>query len=281
MSGTLPKLRQPQPAGIPRRYPPPPQRQLYPSYSRAPAPRAAAAPPQVRPNFAVDLHSDCRDLTPAFIEGVINRCRAKPESFQVSPTNRIAASLYYAQWYDALEAIVWLWESRLDRVHRFLPQLDAKVSVPSDSVELEDRLKELFAGRIRSLIDGGEEVKKCEEKRVNLTKEYERVRKMMTKPQRNWEDLAAVAKRCEAELGLVERRVREFRCGMKCLLAHVEGKELKEYSEKGMKLFKFGEKKDWSKMQRLMMRECRRLEEGLPIYAHRQQILEQINHQQV
>ncbi|KAL6225136.1 hypothetical protein ACLB2K_003988 [Fragaria x ananassa] len=276
-----PPYRKPQPAGIPRRYPQ--QRQFYPGYSRAPPPRAAPQRPSLpneRPNFVVDLLSDRRDLSESFVEAVIKQCRARPESVRVSPTNLVAASLHYSQWCDALEAIVWLWESRLDGVHSFMPNLHAKVSVPSDSVELEDRLKSLFAVRIRLLIEG-DEVKKCEEKRQNLARDYERVHKLAKRPQRYWEDLAGKEKRCKVELELVESRIREFRSGMNCLLAHVEGKELGDYGEEGIKLFKFGEIREWSKIQSFMMRECRRLEEGLPIYAHRQQILEQINNQQV
>ncbi|KAM5577142.1 ATP-dependent RNA helicase DEAH12, chloroplastic-like [Rosa sericea] len=258
------------------RQPQPQQRRFYPQPGSHPRP----LPPIQRPNFIVYLLSDKRDLRRSDIEAVINQCRAKPENFQVSPTNLTVASMFYAQWYDALEAIVWLWESRLDRVHNFMPKLDANIYVPSDRVELEDRLRALFAGRIKQLIDG-DKVKKCEAKRQNLSREYERAHKLAKRPQRYWEGLPEKEKKCRVELELVESRIREFRSAMNCLLAHVEGKELEEYGEEGLKLFKFGEIRDWNRIQRLMVRECRRLDEGLPIYAHRQQILEQINNQQV
>lgn len=166
----------------------------------------------------------------------------------------------------------------------------SQVSVPSDRVELEDRLKALFSDRIKLMIDG-DEVKKCEAKRDSLAKEYERVHRLRTKPQRYWHDLNEKENMYKCEIELVEKRIREFKSAMNCLLANVNGEALEEYGEDGLPVFEFDHIRNWSQMKslmmkwcqihRLMMRECRRLEEGLPIYGYRQQILQQINHQQV
>lgn len=286
-------LRQPQRPGISRRYPPPPS-------AAAPQRPPPQRPPIRRPNFVVDLVSDNRNLCKSDIEALINRCKAKPERAQVCPSNCVVASLYYEQWVDALDALVWLWESRLDRVHNFLPELTSHVSVPSDRVELEDRLKALFSDRIKLLIDG-DEVKKCEVKRDSLAKEYERVHRLSKRPQRQWHDLNEKENMYKCEIELVEKRIREFKSAMNCLLANVNGEALEEYGEDRLPVFEFDQLRNWIKLQsstmkwsqmtslmmkwcqiqRLMMRECRRLEEGLPIYGYRQQILQQINHQQV
>lgn len=248
----------------------------------------------------VDLVSDNRNLCKSDIEALINRCKAKAERVQVCPSNYVVASLCYEQWVNALDALVWLWESRLDGFHNFLPELTSNKSVPSDGVDLEDRLKALFSDRIKLMIDG-DEVKKCEAKRDSLAKEYERVQWLRKRPHRYWHDLNDKEKMYKGEIELVEKRIREFKSAMNCLLANVNGKALEEYGEDGLPVFEFDQLRNWIKIQsstlewsqekslmmkwcqiqRLMKRECRRLEEGLPIYGYRQQILRQINHQQV
>ncbi|KAK9947455.1 hypothetical protein M0R45_003079 [Rubus argutus] len=77
------------------------------------------------------------------------KCKAEPESVDVRPSNLIVASLFYWRWD---ETVVWLWASRLDRVHNLLPKLNPKVSVPPHHlVKLEERL---FSEGIKRLIDG-------------------------------------------------------------------------------------------------------------------------------
>jgi len=46
-------------------------------------------------------------------------------------------------------------------------------------------------------------------------------------------------------------------------------------------VIRFGERFDWEKICNFIVRERSRLEEGLPIYAYRKEILQQIYHQQV
>ncbi|KAK9949467.1 hypothetical protein M0R45_004986 [Rubus argutus] len=128
------------------------------------------------------------------------------------------------------------------------------------------------------MIDG-DEVKKCEAKRDSLAKEYERVQWLRKRPHRYWHDLIDKGKMYKGEIEL----------------------RWEEYGEDGLPVFEFDQLRNWieiqsstlewsqekslmmkwCQIQRLMKRECRRLEEGLPIYGYRQQILRQINHQQV
>lgn len=83
-----------------------------------------------------------------------------------------------------------------------------------------------------------------------------------------------------AERDLIAKRVREFKAGVKCILGYLEGKkEGKE--EEGFQVFVFDGRFDWERIHRIVLREIRRLEDGLPIYAYRQQILERIHGGQV
>ncbi|KAH0996124.1 hypothetical protein GBA52_019988 [Prunus armeniaca] len=268
-------FRQPQPREIPHRYPPRQPNSPPDGFCRRPPPRP--------PSFIVVLLSDQRNHQKADIDAVIAKCKYKPENVEFSPSNVIVVSLFYTQWVHALEAIVCLWESRLDRVHNLTPELNRFVSVPSDLEELQDRLRGLFTERIKKLIDG-EAVKEWEAKRALLSKEFERVSKLLLRPSPVWtlDDLAQKKRRSKCEMELVESKIREFKSAMNCLLAYLDGNGLEECGEEGVQVFKFSsEVYDWGRIQSIMARECHRLEEGLPIYAYRQQILQQILTQQV
>ncbi|CAN6567876.1 unnamed protein product [Malus baccata var. baccata] len=269
-------FRQPQPSEIPRRLPL--RRPDYP-----PNNFYRQRLPPCRASFIVELLSDHRSLRKHEIDAVIANCKSRPEGVEVSPANRIVASLFYTQWVDALEALVYFWESRLDRVHDLTPKLNRIVSVPSDLDELRERLIALFADRIKKLMDG-EAVKKWEAKKVWLCNDNERVSKLLRGHNNLWSfsELNETMKRNRSEIRLVESRIREFKSAMNCLLNYLEEKGAEETGEEGVKVFKFSsEDFDWSQIQSLIVRECSRLEEGLPIYAYRQQILQQILSQQV
>jgi ATP-dependent RNA helicase DHX8/PRP22 len=56
---------------------------------------------------------------------------------------------------------------------------------------------------------------------------------------------------------------------------------INDYDYEVVNVFRFGEKFDWEKIYNLIVRERCRFEEGLPIYAYRREILQQIHHQKV
>ena len=75
----------------------------------------------------------------------------------------------------------------------------------------------------------------------------------------------------------VERRLKEFESAMQCLLKYLEG----GVDVEGVTVFRFDGGFDWKRIHCLIKRECRRLEDGLPIYAYRSDILQEIHYQQV
>ncbi|KAK9285453.1 hypothetical protein L1049_024646 [Liquidambar formosana] len=245
--------------------------------------RPPGPPPQYdRPNFIVQLRSDRRTYREDDVRILIKKCNSKPEGFRVFPSGSIAGTLSFRQWIDALEAIVWLWELRLDGSHSFTPKLIRNKPVPSDMDELNDRLKTLFAERVSSLIKG-EEVQKWQKKLELVLDEIANVSASLKKlnPLGVYEELSKKKKGFMMERDLIAKRLKEFKSAMNCILNHLGGKQLQDSSDAGVDVFRFDGGYDWSRICHLIMRECRRFEDGLPIYAFRQEILRQIHSQQI
>lgn len=134
----------------------------------------------------------------------------------------------------------------------------------------------------------GEAVEKWNKKSVNLSNEIRRVWALLKNPNRLnvYAELSEREKRLGAEKDLVEKRLKEFKSAMNSLLVHLEGKRtttevVVDGEGNNVKLFNLEGDYDWRRIHSLMLRECRRLEDGLPIYAYRQDILRQIHCQQV
>ena len=68
---------------------------------------------------------------------------------------------------------------------------------------------------------------------------------------------------------------------MECLLHYLEENKWEETGEAVLPIFKLEGGFDWKRVYSLIKRERRRLQEGLPIYAFRQDILQAIHFQQV
>lgn len=98
----------------------------------------------------------------------------------------------------------------------------------------------------------------------------------------NFIDLGEKTRALEEEKGRVEKRVEEFQAAMRSILKHLDGPESEGCEEESEEVFGFEEAGlDWSRIHHMMTRECRRLEEGLPIYDHRREILHQLHSNQV
>lgn len=236
-----------------------------------------------RPNFVIQLLSDNRSFKRKDVEGLIGKLNCKPDKFNVFERGFIAASLFFQQWTDALETMVFLWEIRLDGTHLLTPRLICNVIVPSDTDELNYRLKVLFVERLKGFMEG-DMIKNWQKKLGVVLNEIQKIDGSLKK--RNnlavYYELSQRKQGLVSEKGLIVNRIKEFECGMKCLLDYVEGKKSGEgCGEEVVKVFDLKGGFDWCRIHCLMMRECRRLEDGLPIYAFRQEILRQIHCQQV
>ncbi|GMH14653.1 hypothetical protein Nepgr_016494 [Nepenthes gracilis] len=243
--------------------------------------RRTRPPDMPCPNFVVVLRHERLGFYTPQVETLISKCKPTPDNYEVFKSGSVAARLFFAQWSCVLEAFVGLWESRFDGDHKFSPTLIPNVIVPSDVDELNDRLKTLFIDRIRGFIDG-ELVKRWEKKLENVSNEIAGISASLGKPNRivYAEKLNEKKNGLKRESDLIEKRLREYRSALNCILDHLGEKHLNDSGD-GVQVFRLKYEFNWSRIYHLIMRECRRLDDGLPIYAYRQEILCQIMTQQV
>lgn len=164
--------------------------------------------------------------------------------------------------------------------------MDCNVAVKDD---LQGRLRSVFARHVREVMTEGKEVKKWVEEIERLSKEISRVSGLLSNPLRIGMHFQLVEKRngLVVEKNLAERRVKEFESAMECVLKYLEEDEEGGDDDgdgeghKGVNVLKFDDVFDWKKIQCVINRERRRLEEGLPIYAYRREILQEIHYQQI
>ncbi|GAA0184815.1 RNA helicase [Lithospermum erythrorhizon] len=177
--------------------------------------------------------------------------------------------------------MVELWRFIFDGVLDLIPWLRENVKVESDKDELRENLRGLFLEKARELIEGGA-VKKCERKLGNLVDEIKGVSRMLAKGLQIGVANAVWGRKegLLREKEVVVKRLAEFRKGMRCVIEHLEGKD-EEGFEEGVRVIRFEREFNWSRLWRIMKRECARLDDGLPIYAYRSEILNDIHRQQI
>ncbi|PKU79911.1 ATP-dependent RNA helicase DEAH11, chloroplastic [Dendrobium catenatum] len=220
---------------------------------------------------------------PKVIEDLISNCPAVPSDFFVCGDGPVAAKLFFQQWCHVLEALAFFWRLRLQSIHLLTPSLISTVSVPSDRDELEERLRVLFTSHINVLLEGSS-VQKINCRIGEVSAELKKVGKCLSRPQL-WgvnTKLQEDRKSLEEELGLLKDRLEEFRAAMSCLLDHIGGKKHLGTQEEGqVEIFRFGAELDWARIHHIILRECKRLDSGLPIYSCRREILRGVSSNQV
>ncbi|CAN1261730.1 ATP-dependent RNA helicase DEAH12, chloroplastic [Linum perenne] len=253
----------------------------YQSSQRDPAlPQLSTPATRIPENFLISLlidQSDGHSLTTPETTTLITECAPDCGRINFSKGGTVAASIYFSEWGQARSSMTKLWDRRLKGDHSFTPKLDSRVKVPSDSEELRGDLGEVFANFVRGLI-GGEIVRELKSKVERKCREIEEVsRKLKVK-----RELTDTKKVLVSEVEMMEKRLEEFKAAMSCVLKHIGGGNLEE--EEGVvdvePLLLEGEV-DWVKIHRLILREIRRLQDGLPIYAHRREILARIRDSQI
>ncbi|XP_027335106.1 ATP-dependent RNA helicase DEAH12, chloroplastic-like [Abrus precatorius] len=226
-------------------------------------------------NFVVELRLGRRALRRDHVEALIDKCVSKPEYFSFYPGDSVAAALNYRRWEDARDAVVWFWESRLTEVHDFSPVVASNVV---DRVDLEGRLRSVFAKHVKGLMEG-KEMKRWVAERERLSKEIASVRSLLGTRLPIGVNLQMMMKKkgLVTEKNLVERRIKEFECAMECVLKYLEEDEVVDV----LSVFSFNGSFDWKRIHCMITRECQRLDDGLPIYAYRRDIIREIHRQQI
>ncbi|XP_043712834.1 ATP-dependent RNA helicase DEAH12, chloroplastic-like [Telopea speciosissima] len=234
-------------------------------------------------NYVVVLHFGNNGFCETSIEALILCCSSIPENFCIfSPECLVAAKMFFKEWSDVVEALVFFWEQRLDGIHLLDPSVKLNEFLPFDMEELNERLKDLFVSRVKSLLDG-EEVKRWQKKLELTSDEIAEFSASLKKPQSIvvFDELMSKKKGLVAARELIAKRIREFRSAMNCILNYFNGLTSPECRGNTVEVLRFSGDFDWSRIHHVMLREIRRLDQGLPIYASRKELLEEIHRQQV
>lgn len=167
----------------------------------------------------------------------------------------------------------------LDDSFSFRPRLVQNLVVPSDIDEFNSKVRVLFKDRVIGLKDG-DLVRTLGTRLEAITSEIMRLDSLLKKPRRLalYAQLSNNKEACLKDRSLIFSKIREFKWAMDCVIDYLDGKVS---SSDDVRVLNFKGKFDWNKLYSVINRECRRLKDGLPIFAHRKDILSQIHCQQV
>ncbi|XP_074268675.1 ATP-dependent RNA helicase DEAH12, chloroplastic-like [Silene latifolia] len=209
-------------------------------------------------------------------------CTTPPDTFSYRESGSLAGKLFFTEWTAALNAVVLIWETRLAGSHKFTPTLEFNVTVPSDVDELNSRLRPVFSRFIQASLSC-EVMLKLEAKKQGLWEEIKRISEVLRKqqPMNVYEELDYKRKRLKDEKGMILKRIEEFKGAMECIKCYIHGLELNLEFDDRPPAFRFKPGLDWARIYSLIMRECRRFEDGLPIYVDRRELLKLVQGQQI
>ncbi|KAJ8765741.1 hypothetical protein K2173_014863 [Erythroxylum novogranatense] len=218
------------------------------------------------------------------LESLILQCTPKPERVVFnSSSGCVLAWLYFQQWADVVSCVTRVWELRLSGVHSYTPEPKSNDIDPLERKELEQRLREVFIDYVNKVIEG-EEVKRWELKLDHKVMEISRLAGSFKKL--NLVKAAEMLDRkrgLEVERGMIKKRIMEFKSALRCILNHLRGAETENFEKEGewrIPVFKFDDEVNWGRIHKLVLREISRLDEELPIYGQRQEILRIIEGEQ-
>lgn len=218
------------------------------------------------------------------IETLTQACPYRPYNMSVRPAGPFAAVMGYNNWSNAVGAAAFFWKHRLAGSHSLTPKLNPLAEPGTPDFEHEMcQIAAVFSSHINLLLEDHPALKRWEQKAVELYSEIEKVSQLLSARNR----LAVFAQLQERKKGLelendqVHSRLGEFREAMDCILACLrQGTGLEDKGDK-VRIFELGKRLDFDQLHSLIVRECRRLEDGLPVYGCRRKILTHIFANQV
>ncbi|WCJ18785.1 ATP-dependent RNA helicase DEAH11 chloroplastic [Euphorbia peplus] len=225
------------------------------------------------PVFVLKLLSSNTTLNHRTLDSIVSECTPSPFKLFTRPSPSVFASLHFQLQTDAFDAVVYFWERRLAGDHMLTPVVDFR-----GSGYVDERIRCLFVLHLQKVAKG-EGVERLERRVRELNVEVEKLAPVYGKfrPLQNARDRDARRESLRGEIDGILKRVEEFKFAVKCVAEYLEGKEVPELGVLG---FRNEEGFNWGKIHCLILRECRRLDSGLPIYGFRREILEQIHLQQ-
>ncbi|XAR49478.1 RNA helicase [Bertholletia excelsa] len=219
----------------------------------------------------IELHSKRCPFRSADVESLIRQLYPAPQDYFVNSTGDVAGRLFFRLQSDAADAIVLFWRLRLAGDHLMTPCAEFL------SEELEGRVKFLFVSHVKWLLEG-ELVQRVRKRAEILRNDAVKISALLRKPKTIsvLSELQQKRKALLDEINLILNRTEEFKSAMKSVLTYIEGDDSKDSPASGeLEVLHFGNGLHWNQIHHIVMRECRRLEDGLPIYAFRLQILRQ------
>ncbi|MCL7028933.1 hypothetical protein MKW94_007213 [Papaver nudicaule] len=226
----------------------------------------------VKPNYIVELQWDIKRN---YV--LIKQCTTQSvRRNSYTCDNKVPMRMYFEQWNDALDTIITFWSKRLQGVHAFKPVIIPSVFVCSEEDEMMDEIKGLFVKHIKEKLLGGEIVRKLHEEIESISDEIADIQGLLKLGRLSF-NANAKKEELSAKRSAIKNRLTEFREALGYLLKGLHD----EYSSSEVDVYKLNEAFDWSRVHCVLMRECRRLEENLPIYMSRRKILQEVHTQQV
>lgn len=238
--------------------------------------------PQSAPRFAVILFRAGPNIsTPTATEIdalVADLPSPPPDNLSVFSSGRDAARLLFRSLPAAAAAARELWSLRLEGLHLLTPYLpNAALAAHAFSL-----IASLFASHASRLLDT-DLVSRSAARSAELAASIQSLEHRLRSRNsfRDFDQLHLQKKTLEAEKDLVDAKIAEYKAAMSSIRRAMLGGTDDE--EEGVGVFGIGEGEDvdFVRLHMMMLRECRRLNEGLPIYAYRRKILNHIFNNQV
>jgi ATP-dependent RNA helicase DHX8/PRP22 len=194
-----------------------------------------------------------------------------PATLNVRSSGRPAARLAFRSLQAAADAARGLWALRLEGQHSLTPHLQQ----PALASLASSLIASLFADHASRLLDSGL-LGLSAARSAELAASIQNVKKRLASRNRfrEFDQLRLEKETLEADKSLVDAKIAEYKAAMRSIhSAMLCGTE--EEDDEGVGVFgilKDGEF-DFSRVHMMMLRECRRLKDGMPIYAYRRRIL--------
>ncbi|VAI13723.1 unnamed protein product [Triticum turgidum subsp. durum] len=209
----------------------------------------------------------------------------RPDSLSVFSSGRHAARLLFRSLPAAAAAARDLWSLRLEGRHLLTPYLpDAALAAKAFPL-----ISSLFASHASRLLDS-DLVSRLAARSSQLAASVQTVKHRLRVRRSNLRDFDQFnlqRKTLEADKDLLDAKIAEYKAAMmsirRAMLSGTDEEEEVDQEEEGVDLFGIVEDDDvdFARVHTMMLRECRRLNEGLPIYAYRRKILNHIFANQV
>ncbi|GJN33125.1 hypothetical protein PR202_gb21691 [Eleusine coracana subsp. coracana] len=238
---------------------------------------------QPQPQHQPQRYRPAQPPSPQFVVTLIRPASPAPAPARLSvlSSGRVAARLVFRSLTGrAADAARELWALRLEGLHLLTPQLPE----PTHASHAAPLIASLFADHASLLLDSGL-VDQCAARSAELAASIQDVKKRLASRRgnrfRDFDQLHLQKETLEAEKALVDGKIAEYKASMRSIWCSMLCAT--EEEEEGVDVFgilKDGEL-DFTRVHMMMLRECRRLKEGMPIYAYRRRILDHIFSNQV